>query len=232
MKRLGGMLALIPLALAPWARAADKPLFPFKEENLTYAIRGPGGVSLGDAHLRARATPGGWEFDFWLDAGVPGYSLSDRYRAASSPRLCSLELQKDTTHGRRETHEKTTFDYTEATATRETTGGGKTETPIPACARDGLTFLFFARSELAQGRVPPPQTVMEGASYQVQIESAGVQAIQVGGKTEEADREVISVKGPASDLSFEAYFARDKVRTPLVVSCPFSMGILSLELVR
>jgi len=219
-------------AVALCAAASDNAIFPFSEENLNYTVNWPSGLSLGEAHLHARKAPEGWQFDLALDASVPGYKVSDRYHALASPRLCSLEFQRDTTHGKRRSQEKTTFDYKKSVAKRATVGGGKGEFPIPACARDALSFLFFARNELGQGRVPPEQTVLEGAAYQVRMEYGGTQPVKIGDKTEQADRVQISVKGPNSDVSVEAFFARDKARTPLMIRCPFSLGMFSLELVR
>src|SRR5205814_4287592 len=100
--------------------------------------------------------------------------------------------------------------------------GGKSESAIPACVRDSLSYLFFARNELAQGRVPPEQSVLAGGAYQVRMEYGGTQPVKIGDGRQEADRVTVSLKGPNSDVSFEAFFARDKARTPLVVRCPFS----------
>jgi hypothetical protein len=221
-------IALLPLCGA----APENAIFPYTQENLSYTVNWPSGLSLGEAHLHARKAPEGWQFDLALDASVPGYRVSDRYHAIASPRLCSVEFGRDTTHGNRRSQEKTIFDYKKSIAKRVATGGGKGEIPISACPRDALTFLFFARSELGQGRVPADQTVLEGAAYQVRMEYIGTQAIKVADKPEQADRVQVSVKGPNSDVSFEAFFGRDRARTPLVIRCPFSLGIFSLELVR
>ena len=220
------------LAFPLAAAAPENAIFPFTEENLNYTVNWPSGLSLGEAHLHAYKAPEGWQFDLSLDAAVPGFKVSDRYHAMASPRLCSLEFQRDTTHGKRRSQEKTTFDFKKSIAKRATVGGGKSEFPISACPRDALSYLFFARSELGQGRVPPDQQVLEGAAYQVRMEYGGTQPVKVGDKSQQADRVQISVKGPNSDVSFEVFFARDKARTPLVIRCPFSLGMFSLELVR
>ena len=220
------------LAFPLCGAAPENAIFPFSEETLNYTVNWPSGLSLGEAHLHARKAPEGWQLDLSLDAAVPGYKVSDRYHAIATKQLCSLEFQRDTTHGRRRSQEKTTFDYKKSVAKRATVGGGKSEFPVPACARDALSFLFFARSELGQGRVPPDQSVLEGAAYQVHMEYSGTQPVRVGDKSVEADRVQISLKGPNSDVSVEAFFARDKARTPLLIRCPFSLGMFSLELVR
>jgi hypothetical protein len=54
----------------------------------------------------------------------------------------------------------------------------------------------------------------------------------LSGKNAEADRVVATLKGPASAISFEMFFARDPARTPLLIRVPLSLGMFSLELAR
>lgn len=230
--RAASSLLVATFALPLFAAKPETAVFPFTEENLNYTINWPSGLSLGEAHLHARKVPDGWQFDLTIDGAVPGYAVSDRYHASATPQICTLEFQKDTTHGKRRSQEKTTFDYKKAVAKRATVGGGKSEASIPACVRDALSFLFYARSEWGRGRVPADQTVVAGAAYKVRMEYNGTQPIKIGDKSQDADRVTISVKGPGSDISFEAFFAKDKARTPLLVRCPFPLGLFSLELVR
>jgi hypothetical protein len=56
--------------------------------------------------------------------------------------------------------------------------------------------------------------------------------IPVSGKPVTTDHVNVSVKGPASDFTFEIYYARDPARTPLLIKIPVSVGTVSLELVR
>ena len=51
-----------------------------------------------------------------------------------------------------------------------------------------LTFLFFVRSELGQGRVPPPQTVLFGPGYPIQLEYTGRQSVAVSGVATDSDK--------------------------------------------
>ena len=88
-------------------------------------------------------------------------------------------------------------------------GGGKSDIAISSCARDALTFLYYARRELGQGRVPPREDVLFGAPYQVRLEYTGEQTVKIGDQKAEADRVVSTLKGPASEISFEMFFARD-----------------------
>jgi hypothetical protein len=66
----------------------------------------------------------------------------------------------------------------------------------------------------------------------VQLEYKDAQTVKVHGLDAEADRVLVTVKGPASQTAFEMFFARDAARTPLVVRVPLSLGTLSLELAR
>jgi hypothetical protein len=147
--------------------------------------------------------------------------------------FCSVELLKEAAHGRRKTSERTKFEAQEGRATRETTGGGgKSELSVPACARDGLTFLYYLRRELSQGRLPGPQTVYFGAPYQVRLEYGGPQTIRVNDRPMDAERVTVSYKGPSSQGAFELYLSRDAARTPVMVRVPLAAGAFSMELVR
>src|SRR5437667_3954168 len=54
--------------------------FPFQDESLRYSINWPSGLSLGEASFSARHTAAGWSFDSTLSAGIPGFSISDKYQ--------------------------------------------------------------------------------------------------------------------------------------------------------
>jgi len=209
--------------------------FPNTGESLNYSLNWPGGASLGEAHLRAGKSDDGWQFDFSLDAAVPGFAVSDHYHSRANADMCSLELEKTSTHGRRRAHEKTVFDYKAGSATRTTLveGGGHTDIDINNCAHDGLDYVFYARRELGQGHgVPQRQDVLFGASYSVRMEFAGVQDVTVAGKRRQADHVILYLKGPASDSKLEMFFERNPARTPLIIKAPLPVGTLSMELVR
>ncbi len=210
-------------------------------ESLRYTINWPSGLSLGEATLRAdRVRDQGtdknreqWEFGLDIDASIPGFVVRDHYQSTASSDLCSGQLEKSYTHGRRKAEERITFDQQKNTATRETlNGGGKSEISIPPCARDALDFVQFARRELAQGRLAPQQQVVFGAVYQVRIEYTGAQPIRIGEERIEADRIVATLKGPSTDLTVEVFFARDAARTPVLAKIPLSLGVFTVELAR
>src|SRR5262252_4711529 len=135
------------------------------------------------------------------------------------------KFERDMAHGKKKTKEKTTFVSTNGTARRITAnGGGATEFSIRNCARDALAFIYYARREMGQGRVPPPQDVYFGSAYSVRMEYTGAQTITVDGKPCLTDRTVVYLKGPASNANVEIFFARDPARTPLLVRVPLSVG--------
>ena len=206
--------------------------YPFEDETLHYSVNWPSGLSLGDASLTAHRAGSGWDFQMSLNAGVPGFQVVDSFRSSVNADGCSLEFDRNLSHGSRKTSEKTTFDYSKGAAHRVTTGGGQSNLPIPRCARDALALVYYARRELGQGRVPPPQDAFFGSPHAVRMEYAGAQTIQVSDRSETADRVVVSVKGPSTNAQFDIFFARDAARTPLSVRIPFSVGTLSMDLVR
>jgi len=234
---IGALPAAAP-ATTPHGPATAPVLtgFPFTNETLRYAVRWPTGVSLGEAHMGAARSKAGaverWTFEFGLAASVPGFAVDDSYHASASLDLCSATFEKETAHGSRKTHERIEFDDHAGIARRETLGAGKSDVPISQCGRDALTFLYFARRELGQGRVPPPEDVVLGAKYNARLEYTGEQTIKVGGKPAITDRVIATLRGPASEISFEMFFARDPARTPLLIRVPLSLGVFSMELSR
>ena len=208
-------------------------VLPVSAESLRYSINWASGLSLGEAALRADKGKEAWDFEVTMDASIPGFALRDRYHSGATLDLCSLQLEKSFTHGTRKADEKIIFDQQNHTASRETqNGGGKSDVSISSCAKDALTFLQFARSELAQGRLPPQQQVVFGAIYNVRIEYTGAQRIKVGDLAADADRILATIKGPTTDLTVEIFFARDAVRTPLLARIPLALGTFTVELIR
>jgi Protein of unknown function (DUF3108) len=237
MKRLlakrGPVLLFAALAMAA---PASSP--PVPNEQLRYTINWPSGLSLGEAALSASnskpsagAEPS-LHFRFNLDASVPGFVVTDRYRSDATGDFCSQEFKKTATHGKKKTDEKTTFDPQGGTAKRETADGGKSDIQTAACARDALAFLYYVRHELSEGRIPPPQKMYFGAAYDVSLAFAGTENIRIADKTVEADRVTANVKGPASGISFDVFFLKDPTRTPALVRVPLPLGTFSMELVK
>jgi hypothetical protein len=231
--RLTALIFLSAASLCD-ASAAGQTLtgFPFTDETLNYSVNWPSRLSLGDASLRARHSGARWDFELSLNAGVPGFSVKDLYRATSNADLCSLSFDRATSHGARNTDEKETVDAARGVATRTAAQGGASDVPVPACAKDALTFLFYSRRELGQGRVPAATQILFGGTYQIRLNYAGARSVPIGGVQTLSDEVTCSVQGPASSTTFEIYFARDAARTPLLFKVPLAMGTFSMELVR
>jgi uncharacterized protein DUF3108 len=207
--------------------------FPFTNESLSYTVNWPTGLSLGEAHVSATGTSTGWQFELGLDAGIPGFAVKDTYRATATANLCSESFSKDSVHGARKNAETVTIDSATSTATRTPANGvGSSKVTVPDCIHDALTFLYYARRELGQGRVPQAQEIIFGAIYNGSFQYTGAETIQVGQKRVVTDKVVCHIKGPASDVQFDAYFDRDAARTPLSIRVPLPVGKFSLEIVR
>jgi len=234
------ILHLLMASLTTLAVAAP-PVGPpsFDNEQLHYNINWPSGLSLGEAALSASGSktapdaPQRLHLQFDVDAGVPGFSVTDRYRSEAAGEFCSAEFARTIAHGRKKTDEKTTFDPHNGSAIRETAGGGRSELKAESCSRDALAFLYYVRRELSEGRMPTPQTIFLGSPYDVRLEFHGTESIRISDKPVEADRFAASVKGPASSISFDIFFLKDRARTPALVRVPLAMGTtFSMELVK
>jgi hypothetical protein len=204
--------------------------FPFQDETLRYRVTWPTGVGLGEGSMKARRIEGGrWEFELTVEATVPGVTVRDRYLSIATADLCSVNFERESVHGSKKARETVTFSQDDRKARRTTSnGGGSTDYRVPACARDALTFLYFTRREMGQGRVPPAGKILYGGPYDIRLEYPGPETLK-GAIT---DRLISSVRGPSSSVGFDLLFARDPARTPVLVRVPLPLGTFSLELTR
>jgi hypothetical protein len=236
------LLRITPWFLvAAWAMAAgpaSESTLP--NETLRYSINWPTGLSLGEATLSASSAeeivnghplPQRIHLRFDLDAGVPGFAVNDRFRSLASQKFCSAEFQKTTSHGSKKVDDSETFDPNTGTVTRGS-GDGQSEISANACGKDALTFLYFVRQELSQGRVPAKQTVFFGAPYEIKLESAGTESLKIGNKSVDTDHFKVTADGPSSSISFDLFLLEDKARTPVLVRVPLALGTFSMELAR
>ncbi|HWD98133.1 MAG TPA: DUF3108 domain-containing protein [Bryobacteraceae bacterium] len=217
--------------LFPRSAGAATNGFPFTAESLNYSVNWPSGLNLGEGHLRASQEAGNWSFDLTLNASVPGFDVIDHYHSSATPDFCSTSFDRTSSHGTRKTKETETISNGEVTRQTDS-GGGKSELRAQACVKDALTFLFFTRRELGQGRVPPPQQIVYGSLYSARLDYVGAPVIQIAGKPEQSDMLTCTMTGPTSTIKFEMYFARDAARTPLLIRVPLQMGSFAMELVR
>jgi hypothetical protein len=224
---------LLP-ALVLFAAPVAESTLP--NETLRYSVNWPSGVSLGEATLGASSSEKAingqqFHFHFDLDAGVPGFAVSDRFRSAASGSFCSAEFQKTTSHGSKRVDDKETFDPKTGTVTRGS-GDGQAELSANVCGKDALAFLYFVRQELSQGRVPPRQTVFFGAPYEIKLDLAGTETMKIGNASVATDHVKASVSGPSSSINFDVYFLQDRARTLALVRVPLALGTFSMELAK
>src|SRR5580698_2917049 len=218
---------------------------PASAESLHYVINWPSGLALGEATLSSNymassagaASHESLTSDFEIAFSIPGYTVSDHYHSSaegSGKELCSAKLEKTVRRGSRKSGETVIFHHDKHSITRETQvdGGGKSDLDVSDCSRDALTFLQFARSELAQGRLAPRQSVVLGGVYEVRLDGMGTQTVKVGGKPVEADGVKASITGPASSNTVEIFFSRDPARTPVLINIPLSLGKFTAELIH
>ncbi len=205
-------------------------------ETLHYSINWQSGLNLGEATLgasksAASGTDGSWDFNLILDAAVPGFTIRDEYKSSADAKFCSSELEKKVTRGSRKSGEKETFDQARKSIRRETSGGGKSELQASSdCAHDALAFLQFARQELAQGRLAANQSVYLGGKYDLQLTYTGTESLKQEKGSVDTDKVRVSLHGAKADTTFEIYFARDEVRTPLMARLPLALGTFTVEL--
>lgn len=206
------------------------------EEILRYSINWPSSLSLGEARLEARPFSSGkdatshFEYNFALDAAVPGFAVSDQFRSLASRQHCSSEFEKQMQHGSKKTTETITFRPEAGVATRQTVNGGKSDIKISGCARDALTYLQWLRTELAQGRLPAPQTIIFGSPYRLSVKFGSTVELSIANKRIQADRIEVNLKGPASENNFEIFFDREPQRRLVLVRVPLAIGSFSMEL--
>src|SRR5271165_4445817 len=138
-------ILLIVMAAALLAGGSSGPSVP--NEQLTYSINWPSGLSLGESRLHAALLPASdgakqrMSFGFDIDAAVPGFAVMDKFTATAGGDFCSTEFDKNIHQGQKRADEKTTFDLASNTATRETKGGGQSKLDTGNCAKDACRSL-------------------------------------------------------------------------------------------
>lgn len=201
------------------------------QESLRYSVNWASGLSLGEAELKSAREGANWILNFQIEASVPGYAVLDTVQSKASDAFCAIEFEQRFAHGKRTRRETTTIGP--GKAIRKTHGGGQSEIPLSApCVRDALSYVFFARKELAAGRVPPGGGILLGAQYRIETEYKGAEQVRLADGPVQADHVAAVVRGPASELKLSIYFARDAVRTPVLIKAPFALGTFSMELIR
>ena len=202
------------------------------DEELRYSIYWPSGLSFGSALFKARFTDPGWRFEFDLQASLPKIEVNDRAVSRSDAQLCGQEFEKHILHGSKRASELLRFrpNVVERINLQRAEEQRPGTTPVQDCARDALAFLYFLRTELAAGRIPPTDTVFFGAAYRVRLEHAQARWLTWDGERQLTDEIRVSVRGPGSEHELSAFFARDESRTPLLFRMQFDAETFTMRL--
>ncbi len=226
-------LAAASLQQAPVAAQAPPGPIPASEE-LRYSIHWPSGLGFGSALFKARFTDPGWRFEFDLKASLPKIEINDRAVSRSDEQMCGQEFTKHILHDNKRANELLRFrpNAVERINLEEAGEARPGVTPVKDCARDALAFLYFLRTELAAGRIPPPSTVFFGAGYRVRLEHAQTRWLIWDGQRQLADEIRVSVRGPGSEHELSAYFGRDESRAPLLFRMQFDDESFTMRLLE
>jgi hypothetical protein len=232
MRTLCILLAGCSLLTADATKPASEPA-KTRTETLQFNVNWPSGLTLGEGKLTSSFNGQEWSFSMNVDAALPAFAVAESAKSQATAELCSVELVKEGTRGKRTTTETTSFDASTLTATRKTgKGGGKSEIRVNACAKDALTFIQFIRRELSAGRLPPAQSVYYGAGYATRVQYSGTVKVVQEGEYVDADKLQATIKGPASDFTVDLIFLRDAARTPFRAQIPVAVGKLTVEFSR
>lgn len=226
-----GAIAAACLHAAPLA--AQAPLGPIPaQEELRYSVYWPSGLSFGTAEFRARFTDPGWRFEFELQASLPRIEINDRVVSRADSQMCGQEFEKHILHGSKRANELLRFrpNVVERINLQRAEESRPSVIPVQDCARDALAFLYFLRTELAAGRIPPPSTVFFGAGYRIRLEHSQTRWLTWDGERQLTDEIRVSVRGPASEHELSAYFGRDDSRAPLLFQMQFDADRFTMRL--
>jgi len=199
-------------------------------ETLRYKLLWPSGVGLGEALLAVSPADKGVRFELSVEADLPIHNITDSLTSlATSEGLCSLESQKKTQEGAKKSSESIEFDQ-KAHQARRTSGGQTASFPIPDCARDPLTFLYYFRSQLSAGGPVNLHTFYSSPGHSLEVKAVGPETVSAGGRRRLADRYSVTYHRPNSATTFEVWFSEDSRREPVLIRLPTSLAVFSAEL--
>ena len=199
-------------------------------EALRYKLIWPSGVSLGEALLAVSPADNGVRFELSVEADLPIHNIIDSLTSVATPdALCSLQSQKKIQEGAKKTAESIEFDQ-KAHQARRTSGGQTASFPIPDCARDPLTFLYYFRSQLAAGSPANLHTFYSVTGHSLEVKALGPETVSAGGRRRPADKYFVTYHRPNSAVTFEVWFSEDARREPLLIRLSTTLAVFSAEL--
>lgn len=199
-------------------------------ETLRFRLLWPSGIGLGEAVMIATAGQNDLHFEMTIEADLPVRKISGSVTASATREgLCSLKYHRKMKEGAKTSEETIEFDQQNHQA-RRMLGGQSSTPPIPPCARDPLTFLYYYRNQLASGAPADTASFFLGAERSLEVKPAGNESVAVGGRERAASKFLVTYHNPSSAKTFELWFTSDARREPLLVRLPSPLAIFSAEL--
>lgn len=199
-------------------------------ETLKLRLLWPSGVTLGEAVMSATAGQNDLHFEMTVEADLPIHNISGSFTSiATREGLCSIQYHRKMNEGPKVSEESIDFDQ-KAHQARRTLGGQTATLPIPQCARDPLTFLYYYRNQLATGSPADLSTFFLGPERSLEVKPAGTEKVSAGGRERSAGKYLVTYHGPNSARTFDLWFSADGAREPVLIRLPSSLAIFSAEL--
>lgn len=223
------LLCFLPGVRAASAAPAFRPLI--SGEKLTYRLLWPSGVSLGEAFLEASPAGAETHFQMTVEINLPQYPLRHTSSSvAAGEGLCSLRFRQETAGGGKKWAEES-IEFDQAAHQAHWTRNGQTTTAsIAECAQDPLTFIYFFRSRLAEGKPLDLQTLYRGGNFNVNVKKAGIETVAVRGQPRQTEKFVVTYPGPDQEMTFELWIATDAERLPVRLRVPSPLAVFTAEL--
>ena len=231
-----GTLGLLAAALFPPpgvraqnSTAAFRPLA--KGEKLTYKLLWPSGVSLGEAVMESSPSGAETHFQVTVEISLPQYALRhSSSSAATGEALCSLRFHQETGEGAKKWWEESVEFNQAAHEAHRTRDGQTTTASIAACAQDPLTFIYYFRSRLAEGKPPDSGTLYRGENFNVRVRAAGTETVAFRGQQRATEKYVATFPSQNQEVTIDLWISTDAERVPVRMRVPSPLAVFTAEL--
>ena len=208
------------------ARAQAADFAPFESgERLAYRLLWPSGIPHGEAVFEVSSQGDELHFQVTVEASLPQYRVTGLFSAvAARDGLCSRQFHQKIQEGSKTTEESLEFDQT-AFPDRNTTTAA-----IPECARDPLTFLYYARSRMAAGQPVDWGSMHYGKQIALQLGPGESGVLSLGGTPWQGEKFLVRFPSRGGERVVEVWFSTDAARTPLQFTVPTTLADFKAEL--
>ncbi|OFW06747.1 MAG: hypothetical protein A3G20_05310 [Acidobacteria bacterium RIFCSPLOWO2_12_FULL_59_11] len=188
-------------------------------------------MSLGEAFMEASPSGAETHFQVTVEINLPQYALRHSSSSvATGVGLCSLRFRQETGEGAKKWWEES-GEFDQAAHEAHWTRNGQTTTAsIAACAQDPLTFLYYFRSRLAEGKPPDSGTLFRGGDFNVRVRAAGAETVAFRGQQRAAEKYVVTFPSQNQELTIELWISTDAERVPVRIRVPSPLAVFTAEL--